>query len=224
MRSAAVALALTGAAAKTDLYQCNAAKLASEGLCYMESNSGGSATPHDIDRAVAADGFRVVADSGGSPLSLAPKPWTEGDQLVESSSKLSGDILIFSELFEIMAPLRDAMMYYPKTIVDDKGQWTKLTKAFKDCGVKAADSEDTEHGGTIYGVDGIYNHLKTTTDNHHEIMRFLEEAAIDVVCLATSLDGSFCRTQGESKPDCWKDAYKGMYGTDPLSLSSDVVV
>merc|ERR1711920_551539 len=39
--------------------------------------------------------------------------------------------------------------------------------------------------------------------------------AIDMVCLMTSLSASFCRTTGSS--DCWRAAYKQMYGEDPMS-------
>merc|ERR1712093_887779 len=105
------------------------------------------------------------------------------------------------------------MMYAPKSVTENETQWGNLTRSFKACGVKAKDSSDKH--GTIYSVDSIYKVLKDPKgeDTHHSIMRFLEEGAIDMVCLMTSLSGPFCRTTGRS--DCWKTAYKSMFGEVP---------
>ncbi len=193
-----LAMVLFGVAAAQheDLYQCDAAKLVSENLCYMVPNVNNTvgASPNHVDRTVAPDGFRKVLDAEGTALSLTPKPWTQGDQLGASATSVDGDLLAYALAFEMIAPLRNAMMYAPKSVTDNETQWTNLTSSFKACGVKAKDSSG-EHG-VIYSVDSIYKVVKDPKgqDTHHSIMRFLEEGAIDMVCLMTSLSGSFCRT------------------------------
>merc|ERR1712066_909500 len=71
------------AAQHEDLYQCDAAKLVSENLCYMVPNANNTvgASPNPVDRTVAPDGFRKVLNAKGAALALTPKPWTQGDQL-----------------------------------------------------------------------------------------------------------------------------------------------
>ena len=39
-------------------------------------------------------------------LSVSPKPWVNGDNLVASSDPITGDVWSYALIFELMAPLR----------------------------------------------------------------------------------------------------------------------
>merc|ERR550514_727715 len=90
------------------------------------------------------------------------------------------------------------MMYSPNTIAADPALWAKLTRAFADCNVKAHDEDFTKPDGspgTAYSIESVYAALKsTTTDIHHFVLQFLEEGAIDLVCLMTPLSMDRCDT------------------------------
>ena len=66
-------------------------------------------------------------------------------------------------------------------------------------------------------------------DIHNSVLRFLEEGAIDLVCIATDLDFNRCSAMREkwgveegTKCNCWLEAYKAMYGVDAL-VDADLV-
>lgn len=204
------------------LYACDSNKLASEKLCYF-TTTGDPVSTHSIDRNVADDTFRKVVDADGKDLSVSPKPWTQGDHLAASADNLTGNLLGYSLAFELVAPLRDAMMYAPKTLVDDTTLWTKLTKVFVDCKVK--ETEEVGHGPEPgKSVDTIYTYLGDAA-SHHPVLQFLEEAAIDLVCLMTGLNMNRC---ADARPrvgmvdsteegteivtsTCWQAAYSELY-------------
>jgi len=197
-------------------FECDVTKLASENLCYFVAtadNDIGGAYPHDIDPCIADDGYRKVVDSSGSDLVLSPKPWQTGDTLEASDSEVTGDLLLYSKAFEMLAPLRDAMMYEPEVLKDDPTEWAFLTRALKDCGLKENDEQGSH--GIALSRDNVYEKLKyTTTDSHHNILQFIEEGSIDLVCAMTSssslTDFERCKTVRESAtydPTCWEAAY-----------------
>merc|ERR1712008_385925 len=160
---------------------------------------------------VAEDGKRKVVNSTGDDLTVSPKPWQNGDQLVVSENELTGDLLLYSKAFEMMAPLRDLMMYYPQVL--DDAMWDFFTRLLKDCSLKEED-EQGDHGVALSRAN-VYTTLKyTTSDSHHYILQFLEEVSIDLVCAMTSNDSltsfSRCKTVREKDSydqNCWTAAY-----------------
>merc|ERR1719273_1644140 len=110
-------------------YECDPTGLEEDKLCYFiatKDNDIGGAEPHDINQCIADDGFRKVVDSSGTDLAVTPKPWQNGDDLVASESELTGDLLLYSKAFEMLAPLRDLMMYNPQSVT--VAEWTFLTR------------------------------------------------------------------------------------------------
>ncbi|CAE6942844.1 unnamed protein product [Symbiodinium natans] len=201
------------------LYVCDTTRLSSENLCYFvasSTNTVGTA-PHNVDLSVGATDMRKIVNSQGQDLAVTPKPWTEGDVLVASSTALTGDLLNYVKAFEMIAPLRDAMMYNPSFVTTDATMWAKLTKPLADCQVKTADTTAT-HGTvtmTVYGTDGIYALMKNPNgvDIHHSVLQYLEEGAIDLVCqMTTSLTMDRCTTQRAlgAASNCWEAGYNAI--------------
>ena len=61
-------------------------------------------------------------------------------------------------------------------------------------------------------------------DIHHNILQFLEEGAIDLVCIATDLEMARCDTMRDkwevedgTKCDCWVEAYQDLFGSDTIA-------
>lgn len=162
-----------------------------------------------------------VQDLNGDTLTSSPKPWKNGDQLVATGTAHTGDDWTYTLIFELVAPLRNLMMYDPEAL--DDAMWAKYTKAFVDCKVKDVD-EEGDHG-TAYSVDNVYEIMKTAAgvDIHHWLLQFLEEGAIDLVCMATDLGMDRCYTMRDkwgvdngTKCDCWLEAYKDLFGFDAV--------
>merc|ERR550519_2814318 len=83
-----------------------------------------------------------------------------------------------------------------------------------------------EEGRTVTaaGTDDVWNYMKNPGGQniHHFVLQYLEEGAIDLVCLATDLEMSRCDTMRElfsiesgTRCNCWFDAYEQIYGSQP---------
>lgn len=234
----ALPLLLAGSASASDngkYYACNTAQLASwcefaitsEAPAEWNEQLGGL-VEHDVDVGVGVPGHRKVVDIDGNTLPVTPKPWTNGDVLVASDAAVTGDSLNYATAFELVAPLRDALMYQSNDLAAYPDLWAQYTKAFIDCGVKVA----VEHGshGTAYGTDGVYEWIKDTQnmDIHHYMLQYLEEGAIDLVCLMTDLSMDRCDTiraahgiAAGTHCNCWFQAWRDLYGSDPTLFPVD---
>ena len=67
-----------------------------------------------------------------------------------------GDEWTYALIFELVAPLRNKMMYHPGDL--NAIEWAKYTKAFVDCKVK--DEDEAGDHGTAYSVDNVYSIMK----------------------------------------------------------------
>jgi len=85
-------------------------------------------------------------------------------------------------MFELLAPMRDKVMYHQDKLKADAALWAKYSKPFKDCGIKKADT--IENNKTAYSTDNIYEKIKDPkgVDIHHNVLQWIEEASIDLVC------------------------------------------
>ena len=80
----------------------------------------------------------------------------------------TGDALTYTKIFELLAPLRNLMMYHPGDATPVV--WKKYTKAFVDCKVKDVD-EAGDHG-TAYSVDNVYDILMNPGGTKRKIFYF----------------------------------------------------
>ena len=209
-------------------YTCDEVALADDNQCIFALTGTQPddwvtpAIPHDVDRTVGADFCRGVQSYAGTMLSVSPKPWVNGDELVGSTSKITGDDWNgYALIFELMAPLRDMMMYDPDAL--DQDTWDKYTRALTDCNAKTEDYVASRSGGTPYSTSQVYGYLKDpeNKDIHHYILQYLEEGTMDLVCLSTDIVMDHCDAIREAAQhvdehcNCWFDAYKAIYGVCP---------
>jgi len=136
-------------------YQCNAAKTTSDDLCFFEATPagttvwGGPAVEDTVNNKVGADFMRTAADTSGKALTLSPKPWTNGDKEIASSTAIAEDNWAFTLIFELIGPLRNMVMYHPDTIKANSAEWTKWTWALTSCKIKTEKETVVEADKTI---------------------------------------------------------------------------
>jgi uncharacterized protein YciU (UPF0263 family) len=208
-------------------YVCDTAILESDNQCIFvltgdQPDDWTDKVEHDINRDVGADFYRGVQSyDGETMLNVSPKPWVNGDDLVGSDEPITGDLWSgYALIFELMAPLRDMMMYNPSALTSDV--WAKYTRALTDCNSKTVDARS---GGSPFSTSQVYEYVKDPKGNdiHHFILQYLEEGSIDLVCLSTDLDMEHCdamrelagATKGVDRCNCWFDAYNALYGECP---------
>ncbi len=132
----------------------------------------------------------VAANSSGRTLRASGRPAFDGDHMVKASvENLSADEKAFHKTMAIMFPIRNALMY---DIADlSQRKWELLVKELAIRKIK----DTTFTGGptprdNYYGRQGIFNLAKNARgrDIHHEIMKFLEESGIFLLCHLTSIE------------------------------------
>ena len=130
----------------------------------------------------------VAARSSGEILKATGRPAFNGDDLIESSQDgMTGDEKAFHKVMAIMFPIRNALMYDIATVT--QSEWDELVKDL----AKRAIKETTYTDGVTprdnyYGRQGVFGLAKNPEgkDIHHEVMRFLEEAGLYLLCHVTS--------------------------------------
>jgi len=130
----------------------------------------------------------VAASSSGEILKATGRPAFNGDDLIESSQDgMTGDEKAFHKVMAIMFPIRNALMYDIATVTQP--EWDELVKDL----AKRAIKETTYTDGVTprdnyYGRQGVFGLAKNPEgkDIHHEVMRFLEEAGLYLLCHVTS--------------------------------------
>ena len=213
-------------------YACDADLLASDNVCIFTLTGDQPeewiqhTVLHNVNRSVGPDFYRGVESFEGVLLPVTPKPWANGDVLVGTTDPVTGDFWSgYALIFEMIAPLRDMMMYNPTPLTDDKDTWLKWTRALTDCNSKTADYI-SRSGGRAFSTSQVYEYLldpKGKGISHHFILQYLEEGTFDLLCLSTDYDADHCTairtTAGNvigERCNCWFDAYKALYGKCPV--------
>ena len=152
--------------------------------------------PHALDSTLIKDGYNLVVDKDGKEVRPQGRPFQEGYKLkktvqpVEDHNKRA-----YAQVFCIMAPLRDTLMFNIKTT--NENDWTKMTAILKKNNVK---TEQWLGGPTpkdnYYSSKGIFSHLKNNGPDYHPMMKYLEEAELELKSRVFSKDFDFTNPQG----------------------------
>ena len=130
----------------------------------------------------------VAASSSGEMLKATGRPAFNGDDLIESSQDgMTGDEKAFHKVMAIMFPIRNALMY--DIAIVTQSEWDELVKDLAKRTIKETTYTDgVTPRDNYYGRQGVFGLAKNPEgkDIHHEVMRFLEEAGLYLLCHVTS--------------------------------------
>jgi hypothetical protein len=93
-----------------------------------------------------------------------------------------------------MAPIRDAILYNFKSL--SKKEWLKLTEILSLNGIKIQDSSSL-HPSSIFSSNQVYDYVASSPKHGSPVMRFLEEAELELKCLAF-IDFDFINPHGDN--------------------------
>ena len=169
--------------------------IGSNGYCIFTGRPHETGLKQGTDEVLDRDGNflysmneAVAASSSGEILKARGRPAFDGDDLIESSQDgMTGDEKAFHKVMAIMFPIRNALMYDIATVT--QSEWDELVKDL----AKRAIKETTYTDGVTprdnyYGRQGVFGLAKNPEgkDIHHEVMKFLEEAGLYLLCHVTS--------------------------------------
>ena len=136
-----------------------------------------------VDEAVAANLEGTILQARGTPA-------FDGDKLIQSSKEsMSEDEKAFHKVMAIMFPIRNALMYDISSVTQD--QWNELVNELAIRGIKETTFTDGQTPKeNYYGRQGIFDLCKNPKgkDIHHDVMKFLEESGLYLLCHLTSDD------------------------------------
>ena len=194
-----------GTGKPADTYACN---IDGEGYCIF------TGTPHETglkpgtENIVDREGNvlfplneALAANSSGEVLAARGTPAFDGDDLIQGSQEgLTDDEKAFHRVMATMYPIRNALMYDIATV--DQTTWDELVSELTKRGIKETTFTD---GATpkdnYHGRQGVFDLAKDPggRDIHHDVMKFLEESSLYLLCHVTTDD--FAQMLHESHPE-----------------------
>ena len=152
--------------------------------------------PHAVDPALVKEGFNLVVDQNGKEVRPQGRPFQEGYklkrtiELVDDHNKRA-----YAKAFCIMAPIRDALIFNIRSTTEE--DWTKMSAVLKKNNIK---TQQWLGGPTprdnYYSSKGIFASLKTNGPDYHSMMKYLEEAELELKSRVFSKDFDFTNPQG----------------------------
>ena len=151
----------------------------------------------------------VAVNASGTILVAKGTPAFDGDTLVQASKdEMTDDEKAFHRVMAIMFPIRNALMYDIPFVT--QVQWGELVSELRVRGIKETTfTKGATPRDNYYGRQGIFDLAKNPKgrDIHHDVMKFLEESGLYLLCHVTSdeFNGMLRDTHPENHDPC-KDA------------------
>ncbi len=151
--------------------------------------------PHALDPEVIKEGYNLVVDKNGKEVRPQGRPFQEGYKLKRTTKPVDDhNKRAYAKVFCIMAPLRDTLMFNIKSTTED--DWTKMTAILTKNNIK---TQQWLGGPTpkdnYYSSKGVFANLKNGPD-YHPMMKYLEEAELELKSRVFSKDFDFTNPQG----------------------------
>lgn len=76
----------------------------------------------------------------------------------------------YMTIFEVVAPLKNRLMFHQADLKKDMVEWAKLSKAFTDCKVKQTADQNAQHvGKTVAEIKAL---LEQGNTSHHNYLQY----------------------------------------------------
>ena len=186
--------ACTNVGPPADNYACN---INDAGYCIFTGTPHQTGLKPGTDNIIDRDGNvlfsmhdAVATNVDGQVLEAKGTPAADGDDLIESSQEgLSDDEKAFHQVMAIMYPIRNALMYDIEALTqEDWDAWVEALAIRKIKDTTFTDGPTPKDN--YYSRQGIFDLAKNPDgqDIHHDVMKFLEEAGLYLLCHVTSND------------------------------------
>ena len=151
---------------------------------------------HRVDPNIVMLGQNVVLSDAETVEPPQGRPFQEGWTLGQSTATITGhNEREYARIASYVMPVRDALICdLDETNVTS---WQALTSILSLNNIKTVQDLSGTPKDQVYSNDGIYQHLKNDGPDHNAMMKYLEEAELELKCLAfTNFD--FTNPEGEN--------------------------
>jgi Ca2+-binding EF-hand superfamily protein len=170
------------------------------------------AKPHALDPAIVKEGHNLVVNSDGNEVPPQGRPIQQGyrltrvDRFVEEPNQRA-----YAKVFSIIAPIRDALIHHLDAT--SPAQWKQFTSILEKNDIKTRQwLKGPTPRDNHYSSRGIFEHLRSTYGgkipagtvpgnfyadrDYHAMMKYLEEAELELKCRTFSPDFDFTNPEG----------------------------
>jgi hypothetical protein len=150
---------------------------------------------HQLDESLISYGYNLVVDKNGNVLSPRGAPLQGGEKLILTEEYQNDhNVREYARIYTIMAPIRDAILYHFEEMTRE--EWLEITAALTLNNIKTKDAGEI-NGRSILSTEQVYDYIATGNAEGSPVMRYLEEAGLELKCLAFQ-DFDFANPEGKN--------------------------
>lgn len=148
---------------------------------------------HKLDPASIKYGYNLVVGADGGALSPRAVPLKGGEQLSTTDAyQDDNNTREYARIYTIMAPIRDTILYHFEST--SLAEWQKLTEVLASNNIKTKDASKIDRRAVL-SSDQVYEYVSGGPSDGSAVMRYLEEAGLELKCLAFK-DFNFVNPEG----------------------------
>lgn len=137
---------------------------------------------HRMGKNKVSYGHNVVTDRNGRVQRPGGRPLQGGEQLkLTTEYQAEKNVREYARVYSIMAPIRDALLYRFEDLTRE--EWLKLTRVLAINYIKTTDAP-VIGPRSILSIGQVYDYIASGPTAGSPVMRFLEEAELELKCLA----------------------------------------
>ncbi len=156
---------------------------------------------HNLDQSLISYGYNLIVDKDGNILTPSGAPLQGGEQLMLTEQYQDDhNMREYARIYTIMAPIRDTILYHFEETT--KEQWLAITEILTINNIKILDAPEI-NGRSILSTEQVYDYIASGVAEGSPVMRYLEEAGLELKCLAfkdfdftNPEGGNHCQEQG----------------------------
>ena len=151
---------------------------------------------HRVDAAIVAFGENVVLNEAGVVQAPQGQPIQEGWTLDRAAETVTGqNEREYARIASYMMPIRDGLICDLATTT--LSAWQTLTAILRLNNIKTVQDLSGTPTEQVYSTDGIYEHLTNDGADENAMLKYLEEAELELKCLAL-VDFDFTNPEGDN--------------------------
>ncbi len=148
---------------------------------------------HNLDQGVISYGYNLVVDKTGNMLTPRGAPLQGGEQLILTDEyQTDHNTREYARIYTIMAPIRDTILYHFEET--SKEEWLAITEILTLNSIKTQAAPEV-NGRSILSTEQVYDYIASGNAEGSPVMRYLEEAGLELKCLAF-IDFDFTNPEG----------------------------
>lgn len=148
---------------------------------------------HQLDEKLVAHGYNLVVDKNGNILTPRATPLQGGEKLTLTDTYQDDhNTREYACVYTIMAPIRDTLLYHFEET--SKEEWLAITAVLTLNNIKTEDAPEV-NGRSVLSTEQVYDYVASGNAEGSPIMRYLEEAGLELKCLAFQ-DFDFTNPEG----------------------------